>query len=281
MDRSDLQEQCLSAARGLQGLSHPNIVGVYACGVDQGRAYVVTEPERGVPLTDIVARGRLEVAQAVSLMMQICEGLSAAHDRGVLHRDVKPESVLVVDGAIARVADFGLPCRLGDVTGAGSLVGTPAYTAPEVSQGQPPDERTDVYAAGVVLFQLLTGRVPFVAEHPTELPGLHILQPAPRVSSLRPEVPRALDDLVARALAKQASARPRDAIEFANAMRRALGPAAAALRPTPVLLDEELLPPPPPDGPGWVMGAMMVGVMSVGFSIALVLALVWATGAPH
>jgi len=281
IDRPEVAARCLEAARGLADLSHPNVVGVLDSGIDAGRPYVVMELVQGTSLLSVLEKsGRLEVGHAVALTCQVLEGLAAAHVCGVTHRDVKPENVLVVDGTQARLVDFGLAfmVRGNRISGSGRLVGTPAYMAPEYVQGSAPDARADVYSVGVMLFELLTGRVPFLSENPMEVLTLHVVQPAPRVSAVRPDVPRLVDDVVARTLSKNPAERPGSATQLAELLRHAIASPRAISARTLLELEDDA-PAPVAQGPGWVMGALLVGAFSAAFSVALVMTLVWVTGA--
>jgi len=194
-------------AMTVAGLVHENIVTVIDRGEDDGCPFIVLELVAGESLKQLVARsGPLPVERALALGIQVARGLAYAHEHGFVHRDVKPQNVLVNGDGRAKVTDFGIARPLEikhGVTQTGTVLGTPDYIAPEQAQGQRVGEHTDVYSLGVVLFELLTGRVPFPGETFVAVAMRHINEPAPRISSLRPDVPARLDAAVARALAKR------------------------------------------------------------------------------
>lgn len=263
VERADRKHAVVTEASLLADLIHPNIVRYFDAGFDDGRPYVATELVRGITLSAMLQRaGRLDVSTAVLLVCQICDGLAVAHERGIVHRDIRPGNVLVQGGSIAKLSDFGLG------------TGAPAYLAPECVQGQPPDARCDLYAVGVTLFELLTGQVPFASDDPHDVLTRQIVEPAPRLAGVRPDVPPGVDELVARLLAKRPAERPRSASYLAIELRRALAPPPPA---TSVLADMAV--PSSPANTGWVMMAAMVGLAGAALSIGLVLALAWATGA--
>src|SRR4051794_1688513 len=193
-------------ARSAAQLAHPNIVTVIDRGEDDGRPYIVFEFVEGENLKQLVTReGALPVATAVELGIQIAQALEAAHERGVVHRDVKPQNVLIAEEGRIKVTDFGIARSRGTegLTLTGTIMGTSDYIAPEQAKGEPAGEASDIYSLGVVLFELLTGRVPYQADSPVAVAMKHVHDPVPSVRSLRPEVPPRLDACVQRALAKE------------------------------------------------------------------------------
>ncbi len=196
-------------ARSAAQLAHPNIVTVIDRGEDDGRPYIVFEYVEGENLKQLVAReGALPVGMVIDLGIQIAQALEAAHERGVVHRDVKPQNVLLAEEGRVKVTDFGIAHSRGTVglTLTGTIMGTSDYIAPEQAKGEPAGEGSDIYSLGVVLYELLTGRVPYEAESPVAVAMRHVHDPVPSVRSTRPEVPPRLDACVRRALAKE----PRD-----------------------------------------------------------------------
>ena len=189
------------------GLLHQNIVTVIDRGEDRGRPFIVFEYVAGENLKELVTReGPLPVDRAVELAMQVARGLAFAHANGYVHRDVKPQNVLLNGDGEAKVTDFGIARSLDvkhGVTQTGTVLGTSDYIAPEQAQGQPVDEHTDVYSLGIVLYELLTGEVPFRGDNFVAVAMQHINDIPPRVSERRPEVPPRVDAAVARALAKR------------------------------------------------------------------------------
>ena len=193
-------------ARAVAQLSHPNIVTVIDRGEDGDRQFIVFEYVDGENLKELVVReGPLPVRRALELGIQIGEGLACAHENGVVHRDVKPQNVLLNGDGQAKVTDFGIARSLDvehGMTQTGTVIGTSNYIAPEQASGRPVDERTDVYSLGVVLFELLTGDVPFPGENFVAVAMRHVHEEPPSVLELRPDVPLRVVHAVERALAK-------------------------------------------------------------------------------
>jgi eukaryotic-like serine/threonine-protein kinase len=193
-------------ARAVAALSHPNIVTVIDRGDEDGRQFIVFEYVEGENLKRLVERGPVPVETAVELALQIARGLSFAHQHGLVHRDVKPQNVLLNGSGEAKVTDFGIARSMSvqhGMTQTGTVLGTSDYIAPEQAQGRHVDEQSDVYSLGVVLFELLTGRVPFPGENFVAVAMRHINEPPPSVRELRPEVSQRLDAAVRRAMAKE------------------------------------------------------------------------------
>ena len=193
-------------ARSAAVLSHPNIVTVIDRGEQDGRQFIVFEYVGGENLKRLIEeRTPLPVATALELAIQIARGLSFAHRSGLVHRDVKPQNVLLNGDGQAKVTDFGIARSLDvqrGMTQTGTVLGTSDYIAPEQAQGKHVDEQTDVYSLGVVLYELLTGEVPFPGENFVAVAMQHINDPPPSVRDKRPDVPPRVDAAVQRAMAK-------------------------------------------------------------------------------
>lgn len=210
-------------------LSHPHVVGV----LDQGHAdgptgevvaYLVMEYVPGCTLRRIVRdEAPLTARRALTLLLPVLDGLAAAHEAGLMHRDVKPENVLVGDDGRIRVADFGLSrATTSHTSGGQALVGTVAYLSPELVSGEEADARSDVYAAGIMLFELLTGRQPYTAGSPVQVAYEHIRSRVPAPTTVVPEVPDAVSDLVLWCTEPAPADRPEDAAQVAAEVRRLL-----------------------------------------------------------
>ena len=205
-------------ARAAARLSHLNVVGVYDQGHDDGHVFLVMELVDGSTVRDLVIdRGALPLALAVAVMEPMLAALAAAHRAGLVHRDVKPENVLLSDDGLVKVADFGLARAVeADVTSTRTnlMMGTVAYCSPEQVTSGRADARSDVYAAGVVLFELLTGRVPYVGQSAVQVAYQHVHSRVPAPSSRVRGIPEQIDDLVVRATDPDPSSRPADAGAF-------------------------------------------------------------------
>jgi serine/threonine-protein kinase len=211
-------------AQTIARLTHPNVVAVYDQGRHQGLPYLVMEYVQGRTLRDLLTqRRRLNPVEALAILEQMLAAIAAAHRAGLVHRDVKPENVLVAEApsggianlvdSVVKVADFGLARAVEASTtdDAGQLMATVAYVAPELVTDGHADARTDVYSAGIVLFEMVTGRVPFDGPEPVEVAWQHVDNDVPRPSSVVRGLPPVLDDLVTRATRRDPGARPTDA----------------------------------------------------------------------
>jgi eukaryotic-like serine/threonine-protein kinase len=191
-------------AKNAAGLSHPNIVSIYDRGEAEGTYYIAMEFLDGRSLKElIIARGPAPVNVAVDYARQILDALRFAHRNGIVHRDIKPHNVIVDAEGRVKVTDFGI-ARAGasQMTEVGSIIGTAQYLSPEQAKGAPVDQTSDLYSVGIVLYELLTGKVPFTGESPVEIAMKHISAIPERPSTLRDDVPPDLDKVVLRALAK-------------------------------------------------------------------------------
>jgi len=210
-DDEEYVERFRREARAVAQLAHPNIVTVIDRGEEAGRQFIVFEYVDGDDLKQFIDKaGPLPIDQVVELGREIAAALAFAHERGIVHRDVKPQNVLLSDGR-AKVTDFGIARSLDvehGVTQTGTVLGTSNYIAPEQASGQPIGDRSDVYSFGVVLFELLTGTVPFEGDSFVAVALKHINEPAPSVLERRPDTPPRLARLVDAMLEKDHNARP-------------------------------------------------------------------------
>jgi eukaryotic-like serine/threonine-protein kinase len=217
----DFVRRFVAEARSVARLSHPNVVTVYDQGADGRTLYLAMEYVPGHTLRDLLReRGRLSPREALDIMDGVLAGLAAAHHAGIAHRDVKPENVLLGDRQAVKVADFGLARMLSGVshTKSGMLIGTAAYLAPEQVAGRIADARSDVYSAGVMLFEMLTGLQPHTGESPLAVAYKHVNEVVPPPSAAIPGLPPALDTLVALATSRDPDLRPADAGQFLHAI---------------------------------------------------------------
>ena len=212
-------------ARTVAQLSHPHVVMVIDAGEDEGHPYIVFEHVRGETLKDRIRReGQLPVAEAVAYAIEIGRGLQAAHERSLVHRDVKPQNVLIDDEGRAKVTDFGIALGLesNQLTGAGKVIGTTDYVSPEQAMGQEVTGQSDVYSLGIVLYEMLTGRVPFSGDNHVSVAMKHIHEGMPDVRSVRPEVSAVLASLIERATAKDQRARYASMADFVKDLEEVL-----------------------------------------------------------
>jgi serine/threonine-protein kinase len=219
-------------ARSAAILSHPNVVAVYDQGEDDGHVFLAMELVNGLTLRQVMhSEGPLSPRAALDILDPVLQALGAAHSAGLIHRDVKPENVILREDGMVKVADFGLARAIATTTltaETGLLLGTVAYLSPEQVERGISDARSDVYAAGLLLFEMLTGSKAYIGDSPIHVAYQHVHDEVPLPSSRVDTVPVALDHLVARASARDPDLRPRDANELLAEMRRA----RAGLSPT-------------------------------------------------
>jgi serine/threonine protein kinase len=211
-----------SAARAMAGVSHPNVVDVYDVGTDAGTHYVVTEYVEGQSLESLLAsRGTLTLQEALQTAVHVCAALGAAHRAGLVHGQLTPRNILLVEGQGAKVSDFGVvdtPAPVVPGEDDSAAVGSALYLSPEQAMGRRTVPASDVYALGVILYQMLAGRPPFEGEDPSVVKEKHIRQLPEALHLVNPSVPQPLSQLVHRALAKRSTERYRTATDFGAAL---------------------------------------------------------------
>ena len=241
LEGADAAEQLARFRREAQAagrLTHPNIVAIYDFGEDAGTYFIAMEYVKGRELQSFLdANERFAMPEVVRIMGQLLDALDYSHRQGVVHRDIKPSNVIILGDGTAKVADFGI-ARLesSNLTQAGTVMGTPSYMSPEQFMGQTVDGRSDLFSAGVILYQLLTGERPFTGSLTTIMHKVLKEEPLPP-STLNVQVPRAFDAVIRKALAKRPDERYQTAREFLDAIRQA---AAATPDPTVTNLDATL-----------------------------------------
>jgi eukaryotic-like serine/threonine-protein kinase len=214
-------ERFAREARAAAGLSHPAICQLYDYGDAGGRPYIVLEYLPGGTLEERLATGEpLADGDAARIAREVASGLAHAHERGLVHRDIKPGNVLFDEEGAAKITDFGIARILSEstLTEAGTLLGTATYISPEQARGERATPASDVYSFGVVLYRMLTGRLPFEAESPLELAAMHESADPPPISSLRSDAPPALERVATAALAKRPEERPQDGSDLLDAL---------------------------------------------------------------
>ncbi|HEX7350815.1 PASTA domain-containing protein [Brachybacterium sp.] len=224
-------------ARSAARLAHRNVVGVFDQGEDGDRIYLAMELVEGETLrARVVAQERLTLGESLGITAQVLQALVAAHEAGIVHRDIKPENILIDHEEVVKVADFGLARATGSNNSSASaaLLGTVAYISPEVVTRGHADERSDLYSLGIVLFEMLTGRQPFLGEQPVHIAFQHVHEDIPAPSALVSGIPRELDSLVTWAAARPVEQRPATAADLLRAVQEliaTLSPAVLASRP--------------------------------------------------
>jgi serine/threonine protein kinase len=249
--KPDFQERFLKEAQAVAKLSHPNLVTVYDFGIQNEQYFMIMEYVEGENLKSFLRRApgpalggaARPVDLWLDITIQVCEGLGLAHRAGLVHCDIKPQNILLNDELIAKVADFGIAQALGrSLRGEGSrgspaeeeiVWGSPQYISPEQAAGESLTPASDVYSTGVVLFEMLTGRLPFPGKDPRTLSLQHLLEPAPSPRLLNPSLPEELDGIVLRALAKDPLQRYRNGEQMARVLKAFLAEHAELLSNRP------------------------------------------------
>jgi tRNA A-37 threonylcarbamoyl transferase component Bud32 len=279
---SDQIERFRREARAVAQLSHPHIVTVIDAGEDDGRPYIVFELVAGETLKERIKRmGRLPIGEAVAYALEIARALGAAHQRNIVHRDVKPQNVLIDAEGRAKVTDFGIARSLDDegLTADGRVLGTTDYVAPEQAMGHECTAQSDLYSLGVVLYEMLTGEVPFKGENQVAVAMKHVREALPDVRSRRPEVSAALAAVIDRATAKDLRHRYASDAEFIADLEDVLaletaragsatGEATSVLRTLPPRARRRL--PLRVVHPGWLaLGALVAVAAAAGVAVLL------------
>lgn len=272
------QQRFLREAQVVAGLAHPNIVNIFDVDIQDGRPYIVMEYLDAGSLADRLQAGPLTLAAALQLAAPLADALEYAHQRGLVHRDLKPANVLLRPDGSPVLADFGLarPVQAdsaAQITATGAVMGTLAYMAPEQFSGQPTDARADIYSFGVMLYEMLTGRLPFTGDSAQIMYG-HLQQPPPSLRVARPDLPESIEQLVQRMLSKDPAWRPQRMAEVASALR-AITAGTAATGPTvqarPATNPTLAAQPGPTAARGLVLGLAAGGVVLVLAIVAAVL----------
>src|SRR3712207_1729147 len=222
---ADQLERFRREARAVAQLNHPNVVTVIDAGEDDGAPFIVFEYVEGETLKDRIRRlGRLPVAEAVAYAVEIARALECAHAHMLVHRDVKPQNVLIDPDGRAKVTDFGIARSLEaqGLTATGRVLGTTDYVAPEQALGEDTTAQSDVYSLGICLFEMLTGDVPFKADSQVAVAMKHVKDPLPDIRMRRPEISATLAAVVDRACAKETSNRYASARELVHDLEEAL-----------------------------------------------------------
>jgi serine/threonine-protein kinase len=229
------RERFLREARAVAAISHPNVTQIYDIGEDEGRPYFAMEYLEGRSVQDLLDElGSVDPELAVSIARQTAAGLKAAAERGIVHRDVKPSNLFLAKDGTLKVTDFGLAKQLvadSKLTSDGQFFGTPNYIAPEQASGGRADARSDIYSLGATMYEMLTGKPPFVGESPVTVVMQHLRDPVPPLRQSNPDVPIPLAGLIHKMLSKSPSARPQDYDELVRLLDRNSATIACATTP--------------------------------------------------
>ena len=204
------QREALNAS----SLSHPNIVEVYDVGDDNGQYFIVMEYIEGKNLKDLVKkRGKLTVTEVVDIMGQIADGLSVAHDSYIIHRDIKPQNIMILENGLVKITDFGIAMAMNatQLTQTNSVMGSVHYLPPEQASGKGSTLKSDIYSMGILMYELLTGTLPYRGDNAVEIALKHLKEPLPSVKEEVPEVPQSVENIILKSAAKNPKNRYNDA----------------------------------------------------------------------
>lgn len=236
-------------ANAVSKLNHQNVVDVYDVGEWEGRHYIVMEYVRGRTLKQLISqRGALNCDEAVNIMLQLTSAVQHAHENNIIHRDIKPQNVLVKDDGTVKITDFGIALAHDAVqlTQTNAVLGSAHYLAPETTRGETPNNQVDLYALGIVFYELLTGSVPFHGDNPVQIAMKHLREEVPSVIEFNPTIPQSVENIIIKATVKNRSLRYQSAKEMLRDLETCL---------LPSFQDEEKLVFAQEDAPTIVMGA--------------------------
>ncbi len=214
-------------ANAASKLNHPNVVDVYDVGESEGRHYIVMEYVRGRTLKQLISqRGALDKREAVDIMMQLTSAVQHAHENHIIHRDIKPQNVLVKDDGTVKITDFGIALAHDAVqlTQNDAVLGSAHYLAPETTRGEPASNQIDIYALGIVFYELLSGSVPFKGENPVQIAMKHLREDVPGIRDFNPTLPQTIENIIIKATVKNRKLRYQTAQEMLNDLKLCLMP---------------------------------------------------------
>ncbi len=217
------QREALAAS----SLSHPNIVEVYDVGEDNGEYYIVMEYIEGKHLKQLIKkRGKLTVSEAVDIVLQITDGLSVAHDSYIIHRDIKPQNIMILENGLVKITDFGIAMAMNStqLTQTNSVMGSVHYLPPEQASGKGSTLQSDIYSIGILFYELLTGKLPFKGENAVEIALKHLKEPLPSIRDELPNIPQSVENIIIKATAKNPKNRYADAREMHEDLKTCLDP---------------------------------------------------------
>ena len=206
-------------ALSVSNLSHPNIVEVYDVGEEEGNHYIVMEYVEGKTLKQLVQkRGALTIPEVIDIMKQLTDGLAHAHDAYIIHRDIKPQNILILDNGLLKITDFGIAVAMNatSLTQTNSVMGSVHYLPPELANGKGPTIKSDIYSVGILMYELLTGEVPFKGDNAVEIALKHMKEKIPSVRKINPVIPQSVENIILKATAKNPRNRYNDVREMYN-----------------------------------------------------------------
>ncbi len=215
------QREALSAS----SLSHPNIVEVYDVGEDNGQYYIVMEYIEGCQLKQLLKkRGRLTLSEVIDIMLQITDGLSVAHDAYIIHRDIKPQNIMILDSGLVKITDFGIAMAMNStqLTQTNSVMGSVHYLPPEQANGKGSTLQSDIYSMGILMYELLTGELPYKGDNAVEIALKHLKEKIPSIRDKYPEIPQSVENIIIKATAKNPKNRYADARSMNEDLRTCL-----------------------------------------------------------
>ena len=215
------QREALNAS----SLSHPNIVEVYDVGDDNGQYFIVMEYIEGKNLKDLVKkRGKLTVSEVVDIMSQIADGLSVAHDSYIIHRDIKPQNIMILENGLVKITDFGIAMAMNatQLTQTNSVMGSVHYLPPEQASGKGSTLKSDIYSMGILMYELLTGTLPYRGDNAVEIALKHLKEPLPSVRDILPDIPQSVENIILKSASKNPKNRYNDAREMYEDLKTCL-----------------------------------------------------------
>lgn len=215
------QREALSAT----SLSHPNIVEIYDVGEDDGQYYIVMEYVDGKTLKQVLKqRGHLSVTEVIDIMLQVTDGMAHAHDAYIIHRDIKPQNIMILSNGMIKITDFGVAIALNStqLTQTNSVMGTVHYIPPEQANGKGSTIRSDIYSMGIMMYELLTGLLPYKGDNAVEIALKHLREPLPSVRKFDSSIPQSIENVIIKATAKNPKNRYKDAREMHDDLKTAL-----------------------------------------------------------
>jgi len=215
------QREALNAS----SLSHPCIVEVYDVGEDNGQYFIVMEYIEGKNLKDLLKkRGKLTVSEVVDIMSQIADGLSVAHDSYIIHRDIKPQNIMILENGLVKITDFGIAMAMNatQLTQTNSVMGSVHYLPPEQASGKGSTLKSDIYSMGILMYELLTGKLPYRGDNAVEIALKHLKEPLPSVREELPDIPQSVENIILKAAAKNPKNRYNDAREMYEDLKTCL-----------------------------------------------------------